>query len=318
MIKFSLLCLIFLNVSNVISQSKSDSTIYYKPVFVNQCTGEVVDVNYTVREINEFQSFLKKTLDDFILTLPGFGSYSLITERSGEYEFEISHFGLNVDTFFIPRLFQRYVYRFEYCGDVAKGRIKDYFPNGNISFKGNFNYGSLVDSVIYYYSSGETKTRIIKNTNNTLLIYKYYKNGTLRKVYNTKSNDLTELYGNGNLKKSVYLNNKNWLIKRCYPNGAIENESNKNKEVFYYQNDQIKEQLVYNEIVHEIPIYILKKNKYFFDRFFNVVWKSFNIKGKLKRKIKFIHHPFFFNSNNIFNEIDYKSFNEIIYYKNGK
>ena len=141
--------------------------------------------------------------------------------------------GLMVYSFYEPKIVlrsygmhPRFVY--ENCGKLINGYDEDYYSNGNLRIRGNFQEGKPKDSLVTFYSNGVTQKRLT-----------YLPKEVFIEEYDSLSN-LTKVSHNSN--KSYYLTD--YRTTEYYPGGQIRlKESNIDRLVKieeYYPNGQVK------------------------------------------------------------------------------
>lgn len=141
--------------------------------------------------------------------------------------------GLMIYTFYEPKIVlrsygmhPRFVY--ENCGKLINGYDEDYYSNGNIKIRGNFQEGKPIDSLVTFYTNGVAERRLT-----------YLPKEVLIEEYDSLAN-LTKISHNSN--KSYYLTD--YTATEYYPDGQIRlKESNIDRLVKiqeYYPNRQIK------------------------------------------------------------------------------
>jgi antitoxin component YwqK of YwqJK toxin-antitoxin module len=302
----------------------NDSVIYFKPVFVNQCSGEV--------ESNEFYYIIKDNKyikgaepEDSEVLLPSNGKYTLRHFEYGDFEFEINNQGIYIDTFLIPKLVVFNVVgdaesQYIYCDSLADGYIEGFFKNGQIRVKGSFMNGHPIDTLFTYYDSGILCRLEIIDTINGIKMMTFYENAQLKEYRNNQEFKTTKFYETGELKEITDWRGDLYKTPAYYKNGELLYTDIKGKDFVYHNNGVIKYKLYKKEIYKIDRILHPKDYPYYSDRFFETTWLSFDEKGVLTRKIIFDDFQFYFDYDKKDNltQIEVDNIETVIFYKNGE
>lgn len=220
----------------------SAQEIIYKPVFIKQYNNYYR--NHLWYLYNDEMKFVSYRKDSIVLDTLG----EYILDIDNVYlDVNIQSYGVINDTFNIPKLVFKYIHsdktysEFTYCEETANGQIIDYFYNGNIRVKGNFENGMPADTMWVYYRTGELHSVFVKNDDNEYVKTVYYKSGKVKKLYSFKDNWENEFYLSGDLKSKLKLiTNNSFLYLENYENGQIKERKTKNKLLQFYENGNLK------------------------------------------------------------------------------
>lgn len=182
---------------------------------------------------------------------PGFYNVHFWTYRDIDFpKIYVQDTGLFIQTFNEPKIIlrsygmhPRFVY--ESCGKPINGYDEDFYSNGNIRIRGNFQEGKPKDSVVTFFSNGITEKRLTFLPKETL-IEEFDSSANLIKVSHNsnKSYYLTdfstiEYYTNGKIKR-IERNIKGLaLIKAFFPNGQLKIIQTKKYRTEYFENGNI-------------------------------------------------------------------------------
>lgn len=154
--------------------------------------------------------------------------------------------GLLVYTFNEPKIIlrsygmhPRFVY--ESCGKLINGYDEDFYSNGNIRIRGNFQEGKPKDSVVTFFSNGIIEKRLtflpkeilIEEFDSTANLIKVSRNSN--KSYYLTDYNTTEYYTTGKIKR-IESNIKRLVnIKEFYANGQLKIIQTKKYRNEYYE-----------------------------------------------------------------------------------
>lgn len=306
--KFALVFVILLFQFSVNSQIK------YAPVFIDQCSGEIIHPHYEVTDENGNQYFPTDFLSDEI-TFPKLGDY--IITLSWESPIHVTIASENQqDTFYTANLLVPVCIcsppptKYEFCSEIAEGYCVDYYAPGVKRSEGTFKNGDPIDTVKTYYLSGELME--IDITTRT----------------GKKS---VEFYKNGN-KKSEFDQSKGYTHRTYFPDGQLKVESTyKNytfRETEYFQSEQLKRKererkaISYAESGEKIQV-THRKARFRYARMssreYHLKRITYNQEGEVTWQLTFSRSD---NNSPDFpqnlNEIDLNNIEELVIYKNGK
>jgi len=183
-----------------------------------------------------------------ILPKPGVYNVYFLTYRDINFpQINILDTGLFVKTFYEPKIIlrsygmhPRLVY--ENCGILINGYDEDFYSNGNIRIRGNFQEGKPKDSVVTFYSNGVTEKRLtflpkeifIEEFDSSTNLIKVSHNSN--KSYYLTDYKTTEYYANGNIKRIESNIKRLVTIKEFYPNGQPKIIQTKKYRDEYFEN----------------------------------------------------------------------------------
>lgn len=217
----------------------------------------------SVGKIDSSSYFLSDNLDSNYqsesgtVILPNIGVYKVHfwTYRNLPFpQINIQDTGLLVYLFYQPKIVlrsygmhPRFVY--ENCGKLINGYDEDYYSNGNIRIRGNFQEGNPKDSLVEFYTNGITKKRFTYLPKE-IFIEEYDSLSNLKKVsHNSKKSyyltdyTTTEYYSNGKVRLRESSIDRLVKIKEYYPNGQLKLTQTKNGRIEYHENG--KKEIVY-------------------------------------------------------------------------
>ena len=126
------------------------------------------------------------------------------------------------------------------CDDTLNGVYIEYYPNGIIRRKGNFNNGRIKDTMNTYFSNGTLKSSTLFIKNDT--IYKtFYPNGKISHLYNSSKRNTISFFTNGGV-KSKRSNSKMKEFNR-YSNDQLWYKIKNSKQISYYRNGNMDQKL---------------------------------------------------------------------------
>lgn len=307
----------------LLSQTLIGQTIY-EPVFINQCTNQVErDVYWYLTDSNK--AFGLENLESKPISLPKPGVYNLYINLDNKpIEVEIIENKVNIDTIYLKRLvlstFVSNPPHSEYldCGALANGKITDFYSNGKIRTQGSFKMGQPADTLFEYHRNGNLAGIFIQKKKNWKSI-RYFKNGEIEAVVDTKKRYEKVYFENRQLKIEVFWSKKNDSKTIAYfENGNVRKASNKRALYIYNQNGVLIEKLRRKEIL--VFERVFARNS--FDRhhkFYEYNWETFDSSGTIKRAIIFNSHGFLMSAfPDSLNQIEDFLFNKVMFYKNGK
>jgi len=191
--------------------------------------------------------------------------------------------GLLVYTFHEPKIIRRasgmhprFVY--ENCGKLINGYGEDYYPNGNIRIRGNFQEGKPKDSIVTFFSNGITEKRLtflpkeifIEEFDSSSNLIKVSHNSN--KSYYLTDYNTTEYYTNGTIKRNESNIKRLVIIKEFYPNGKLKTIQTKKYRNEYFENGNKEITFTWTrKKVKEI------KGEYRFE--FKIHKRKYNLKG---------------------------------------
>ena len=182
--------------------------------------------------------------------LPGPGVYNVHFWTYRDLPFPkitIQDTGLLIYTFDEPKIIlrsygmhPRFVY--ENCGTLINGYAEDYYSNGNIRIRGNFQEGKPKDSVVKFFSNGIIEKRwtfllkevLIEDFDSSANLIKVSHNST--KSYYLTDYNTTEYYTNGKLKRTESNIQRLVIIEEFYPNGELKTVQTKKYRNEYFEN----------------------------------------------------------------------------------
>jgi hypothetical protein len=300
LLKILVLGYFFTNTFSGFSQSNNDSIIYHKPVFVNQCTGEII-------------VYEKPNKEDSTALLSEWDICYLRNFLIYKHDVDFNKDSVNVPKLTIRNCIGpcRYYY---FCDSIANGYLEDYYYNGQVRIKGKFKNGQPIDTVFSYFRTEELKELEIPGVDRKIRTLTYYKNGFLKKDYNQIDGEFIEYYESGQIKE-ISKGEYNFKTKSYFQNGQVKISDKFNKTKIFNLNGKLRE-IYHTKESHKIFRIIYKEGV----KLYNSYWSSFNSKGKLIRKIKFRQYPYSFQDDHEGNlsEIENQNFISIHFYKNGK
>ncbi len=298
--------------------------ITYEPIFINQCTKEVE--NHVFWYLTDsFKMYGFENLESKPVNLPKPGFYNLhINIDNPTITIEIKSNKVNRDTIFLKRL-ELGIYisnppHSEYfdCGNLANGKIVDFFANGNIRTKGTFKKGQPIDTLFEYHRNGKLSKLFIPRKKWKKVTY--FENGQLKSVYDTKKRFEKEYYQNGQLKKEEFWNRKYILKSTEFDlNGNVIKTINKREQKKFNKSGIVIEKIHRKEIL--VFDRLFAKHRY--DRknkFYEYQWETFDHhNGELRRKIIFNSYDYLMSPfPDSLKQIKEFSFEKILFYKNGR
>lgn len=185
-----------------------------------------------------------------VVKLPKPGIYNVHFSTYRDIDFpkiNIQDTGLFVYTFHEPKIIlrsygmhPRFVY--ESCGKLINGYDEDYYSNGNIRIRGNFQEGKPKDSVVTFFSNGIPQKRLtflpkeifIEEFDTSANLIKVSHNSN--KSYYLTDFNTTEYYTNGKIKRHESNIKRLAIIKEFYPNGQLKIVQTKKYRNEYYEN----------------------------------------------------------------------------------
>ncbi len=232
----------------------------YQPVILSQCSNEELDF-YTVTITGKGEKY--KSFDNSlelarkVIEIKDTGTYQLNIGMISAREFisqtiHFKSFKAYTDTFNVQALiYNRCVCsppaeNYFWCGEDPHGQVTDYYYDGSVRARGNFDNGYIIDTLQEYYRNGQLKSlRVkLKGTKNsfgnkvTLWDVKdFSKEGILVHHYNNKKEFIKDYYSSGQLKKHNKFKGKTW---EYYEWGEPESMINKrgNKKTIYSREGQ--------------------------------------------------------------------------------
>ncbi len=182
------------------------------------------------------------------LPKPGIYNVHFWTYREINFpQINIQDTGLFVHTFNEPKIIlrsygmhPRFVY--ESCGNLINGYDEDYYSNGNIRIRGNFQEGKPKDSVVTFFSNGITEKRLtflpkeifIEEFDTSANLIKVSHNSN--KSYYLTDFNTTEYYTNGKIKRNESNIKRLTIIREFYPNGQLKVIQTKKYRTEYFDN----------------------------------------------------------------------------------
>lgn len=297
--------------------------IIYEPVFIDQCTGEGYEGHYWYM-FDSTNVYWVDTLEMKKVILPKKGNYKLslgIEDRP--LKISVNHNEVRKDTFFMKRLtLTQYVsnpptHEYNDCGQLAQGKVVDYYYSGNVRMRGTFEAGQEVDSVFTYYRSGAIDKLFIPRKKDWKRIT-FFEDGQVKSVFDTKKRFSKEFYSNGKLKEESYWSKKyKSFDTEYYLSGALKMKRNNKKQEIYDQRGILRERIMRKEILKMGRIFAI--NAYDRRKFYEYRWELFDSEGLLERKIIFNGSDFSMNHfPDSMEQIENFLYNEVVFYKKGK
>jgi len=115
------------------------------------------------------------------------------------------------------------------CDSALNGYQEDYYENGTLKMRGNFQNGNELDSMVTFFPNGRTKRRLVRLPKMVRI-----------EVYDSLGN-LVKLYLN---ERGSFMRNRDYWEKTFFPNGQIASEESDVKRVLrqtsFYPSGQIK------------------------------------------------------------------------------
>lgn len=294
----------------------------YEPIFINQCNNESEkDVIWYLTDSSK--AYGMENYESKSIELPKAGFYNLyIKLDSLPIAVEITANKANRDTIFLKKLeLAIYVSNpphsdyFE-CGNLANGKITDFYANGNLRTKGTFKDGQPIDTLFEYYRNGKLSELLIPRKKWKKITY--FTNGQIKSILDTKKKYKKDYYLNGNLKKEDYWNRRHLKITEYNESGNVIKTKNNKEQNKFNKNGIVIEKISRKEIL--VFDRIFAKNKYDRNtRFYEYKWDTFDENGTIKRRIifninGFLNSPF----PDSLKQIDEFQFEKILFYENGK
>lgn len=190
---------------------------------------------------------------DGTVLLPKAGKYRIVmwTEPDTRLQpIEITNQGSYVYTYNEPKIVVRSfgmhpVTVYETCGKPIEGYQEDFYPNGHLKVRGNFQNGKPKDSLVTFYYNGVTERRLTYLPKE-ILIEEYDSLHNLTRVSHNsnKSYYLTdyktvEYYGNGKIKLKESSFNRSVTIEEYYPGGQLKIIQTKKYRTEHFENGKI-------------------------------------------------------------------------------
>lgn len=310
----------------LISQSSSAQT-QYSPVFIDQCTQEVVEMtgSFSIFDGETWhRNYSFFNVNGYSLNKTGRHSIQFNTSRDSV----IFHYDPTIksrDTFYVPAIEEWFAVSnppnvsYTFCGKVADGKLKDYYYDGSLRKSGTFKEGKLIDTLFTYHSNGQLAGKM----HSPELHYfskTYYENGQLHNHINYKKRIEKTYYDNGQVSADVKWSRRFRYKTRTFePDGSLSGEIRKNKR-FYYRNDTLESKLISRrQIGTMIRDWFVSNNSFRYGPWYSCKWKSFNESGDVHRIIKF-QNPGRFDSRfpDSLETDQYDLVSEILFYSNGK
>lgn len=184
------------------------------------------------------------------VTLPKIGVYNVHFWTYRDLAFpsiNILDTGLLIYSFYEPKIVlrsygmhPRFVY--ESCGKLINGYDEDYYSNGNIRIRGNFQEGKPKDSLVMFYTNGFIKKRLTYLPKE-VFIEEYDSLSNLIKVSHNSNKSYyltdyttTEYYSNGKIRLKESNIDKLVKIEEYYPNGKVKIIQTKKERIEYHEN----------------------------------------------------------------------------------
>ncbi|MEM6726148.1 MAG: hypothetical protein AAF598_19045, partial [Bacteroidota bacterium] len=294
------ICLFLLSGYSMLAQD-----VIYEPVFISQCTGEHVDIAWSisdsivVQEISLIQgtdtslrpallsepyfNYQKRRRD----TLRNLGEFKLSLDtpiiftlwwENPVYKVNIEEKGLIKDTFYLPRLQKNHqppLYVFKDCGVPAEGEIVDFYQPGKKRIEGIFENGVPTDSATLYYFNGNLE-QIYINRKPFMDELLFYENGNPLALENANEGYQKQFDESGRISRE-----KTWswdpengminkVVKEFYPSGNLK---------FYRSDSLMAEYDTSGVLIEEIVVKPEEPQKGWLQ------WSSYNESGELNRMI---------------------------------
>ena len=271
--------------------TKSQSQeIIYKPVFISQCTGEKVSIDWWLSH-SSIDSFYLLNMGEYqdSLLLPILGSYKLYHEYDLDYsenkpQKKFFNYGIYYDTILLERLvFVRVVgpyAKYHDCDSQANGLVIDYFYNGNIRKIGTFKDGDAVDTVKVYYPSGVLREMEIPQEKRWM---KYYPNVILASDYNTSKRYDKTYYATGRLSEMHTWKRKSQFYKRkeYFENGTLRVNENQRRRLVFTKEEMLIEKIRCRRSIFKLKTY----NGYRHNWSYDYKWIFYDNLGRKKARI---------------------------------
>lgn len=298
--------------------------IIFEPTFINQCTGKIED-NVYWHLTNSDSLFIDDNSNFKTITLPKLGKYQLYLELDKPpIDINITKNGINKDTILLKRLnLTIYVSNpphSEYfdCEQIANGKVIDKYHNGNIRMKGVFKNGQPIDSLFSYYHNGQLSRLFVPNKKHWKST-KYFNDGNIKSIFNTKKHYNKEYYPSGKLKQEEYWGRRrNRKVTQYFQNGITSKYTERKKQEVFDKNGNLIELFKRKEILVLQRIFA----KTYYDRhnrFYEYTWKTFDSDRIIQRQIIFNNSDFsagpFPDS---IQQINHFLFEKVIFYQKGQ
>ena len=166
--------------------------IKYELFIINSCSGKIKKSSFYRLEKNgvEYSSF-----ENGFITLSEKGKYKLTAIEFEEERIVSIKNTLNSDTIKTPKIVEflsthkNPVYLYKNCDELCNGIQIDYYPDGSIRIKGEFEKGLIIGELRKYYQNGNLKEFSIYNKRGVVSIKTlFYKTGKIKEftTYNKR------------------------------------------------------------------------------------------------------------------------------------
>ena len=298
--------------------SQQSDSISYSLVFKDCCTGKIktFGTNYLDWFVTDDSQTMYKPQNNVVRLEKG-KKYFLQNKGYGALNLPISTGDtFNIDTVITscletkdPSVFFTWNSIYLECEDTLNGFYSEYYNNGSIRLKGNFNNGRIKDSLLYFYSNGQLKS--LKTFFNSDTIYKtYHPNGQLSYIFNSGKRNTISYFKDGSV-KSKSSNSKIKSFNR-YTKDQLWYKIKERKQVAYYKDGHLKYKLKREPLFFIDRLRPRKKNRNYLYK-----WVSYDTTGTKAKEITF-YSPKTIRLYSLELNRSLDDFSRLTYYENGK
>lgn len=234
----------------VIIFGQAQAQVTLKLVEINQCRNtQKIDSDYSV--IDEQNNFYMDSLVHGIIILPHSGKYNVSFPSKSGFALTVNvtkDTGEFIYSYVLPKIYSYQnsmdgPFVFRDCDGLLNGYHEDFYPNGNVRLKGNFDKGKPQDSLMTFYKNGNVKTTIFYLPK-YLIIWEYDSSSNMIKISHNKRTffltdyKTTEYFSNGKVKrKETYLRMPRIRkVREYYPDGHLKAIQTKRHRLEYFEN----------------------------------------------------------------------------------
>lgn len=299
----------------VVCSNSSTGQIKYTPVFIDECTNEVADIFWYLRDSGEIRSNIYPFKSTTVSSPGTYFLYSGNHYGQQPIKITITQNKPNVDTFLISSLrFNQYVGYADYtfCDSLANGHLKSYYPTGQKHLVGTFKDGQVLDSLHEFYQNGGIKEIFIPSKRGWKMT-RYFENGNVQLFHDIAKREEREYYTSGVLKKDNSWDSKyRHKIKEYDELGNLILVETHKMQKKLYPGGRTKSIISRTETLKLDRVFSMERG-----RFYEYNWTSFDSNGTKTRNIIFYSSGFLGTQfPRDYKEIDDFLFHEIVFYKN--